>query len=513
LYAESHFGYNYEDTQNGSGKQLFASLNEWNESSCWFDKDGGKETDTTGIGFLRGDSISQNDSGNITIREVYDITDQVRYWIETPDENLGMFLDFTEYDRGVKYASSDHPDTALRPRLIIEYEGDVGAVFLDRSSDGEGSIASEPEKTIFTEGTEVVLRPRPDMGYAFSHWSGDLSGNDTVVTLTMDSNKSVTAHFEHAPQYTLTLSAENGKITATPDKDYYSAGEEVLLRAEPDSGYVFSEWNGDLAGNEYFIAHVSMDSNREIGAYFPQHNYIPDNFHDAEVRLHSVSSEAPDYPAENVLSGDPDEFWLTQEGEETGPPHEIVFRINQPMCGGTPVGGLLYTPRQDSEEGRICEYELYHSESADTEDWGAPLDAGRWENSDGPQETAYAFAERYNLNMYYLRLVILSEVSGGSLASAANIELLMDTANTVSIIEHVRPDDPCVLYGSVLSIAEETPLRVRLSSVSGRQLKTISTVGAKEIDLGNLGLSPGIYILQVQDLAGNINMHRTVYIR
>ncbi|MGM0461538.1 MAG: InlB B-repeat-containing protein [Fibrobacterota bacterium] len=397
----------------------------------------------------------------------------------------------------------------MRPRLIIEYEGDVGAVFLDRSSDGEGSIASEPEKTIFTEGTEVVLRPRPDTGYAFSHWSGDLSGNDTVVTLTMDSNKSVTAHFEQAPQYTLTLSAENGKITATPDKDYYSAGEEVLLRAEPDSGYVFSEWNGDLAGNEYFIAHVSMDSHREIHAYFTEHNYYacPWTFYAVE----SVSSQDPDHPAENVLSDDPDEIWITQEGDETGHPHEIILEIDQPICGGgPPIGGLRYTPRQDSEMGRIYEYEVYHNNWLD--DWGAPLDAGTWENTHGVQETAFKSFGSLGVGGR-LRIVIRSEVNGGTMASAAYFEALMDTANTISIIERDRPEEPCVLYGTVLSIAEETPLRVRLSSVSGRQLKTISTVGAKEIDLGNLGLSPGIYILQVQDLAGNIHMHRTVYIR
>jgi uncharacterized repeat protein (TIGR02543 family) len=42
----------------------------------------------------------------------------------------------------------------------------------------------------------VELTAEADFGYTFSGWSGDISGSDNPVTITMDSDKNVTAQFE-----------------------------------------------------------------------------------------------------------------------------------------------------------------------------------------------------------------------------------------------------------------------------------------------------------------------------
>lgn len=59
-----------------------------------------------------------------------------------------------------------------------------------------GSVRISPEKGQYNEGETVDLIPRPEAGYSFSHWSGDLRGRRLVGSVTMDSNKSITAHFQ-----------------------------------------------------------------------------------------------------------------------------------------------------------------------------------------------------------------------------------------------------------------------------------------------------------------------------
>lgn len=44
-------------------------------------------------------------------------------------------------------------------------------------------------------GTEAVLTAFPSAGYAFDYWAGDSSGTSISAVITMESNRSVTAHF------------------------------------------------------------------------------------------------------------------------------------------------------------------------------------------------------------------------------------------------------------------------------------------------------------------------------
>lgn len=52
-----------------------------------------------------------------------------------------------------------------------------------------------PDKTLYNLNEEVQLTANPESGWSFSHWSGDYSGSSNPTTITMDSNKSFSAHF------------------------------------------------------------------------------------------------------------------------------------------------------------------------------------------------------------------------------------------------------------------------------------------------------------------------------
>lgn len=63
------------------------------------------------------------------------------------------------------------------------------------STTGSGSIAKDPDNAEYSDGTSVELTATPDSGWEFDSWGGDLSGSTNPETITMDSDKSVTATF------------------------------------------------------------------------------------------------------------------------------------------------------------------------------------------------------------------------------------------------------------------------------------------------------------------------------
>ena len=58
-----------------------------------------------------------------------------------------------------------------------------------------GTVVNNPNNLTYNNGDSVILTPTPDAGYVFSSWSGDAAGTDNPLTVTMDSNKNITANF------------------------------------------------------------------------------------------------------------------------------------------------------------------------------------------------------------------------------------------------------------------------------------------------------------------------------
>ncbi|OQY36192.1 MAG: hypothetical protein B6243_03815 [Anaerolineaceae bacterium 4572_5.2] len=67
---------------------------------------------------------------------------------------------------------------------------------------GGGSTLLNPAGPVYDEGVQVVLTAHPAVGWLFDSWSGSLVGGTDVATVTMDSNKFVTATFKLAKEAT-----------------------------------------------------------------------------------------------------------------------------------------------------------------------------------------------------------------------------------------------------------------------------------------------------------------------
>jgi hypothetical protein len=132
----------------------------------------------------------------------------------------------------------------------------------------------------YVAGTEVQLEARPYSGWAFSYWSGDISGTANPTTVRMDGNRSVTAHFEQPTCHTLTTSVDpsgSGTIHRDPEPncgfDQYTDGSQVALTAAARPGYRFDFWSGAATGPTNPTT-IWMDGDRAVQARFEEFDAV-----------------------------------------------------------------------------------------------------------------------------------------------------------------------------------------------------------------------------------------------
>jgi len=81
-----------------------------------------------------------------------------------------------------------------------------------------GTVAKTPDLTSYSSGTSVQLTATPASGYTFTGWSGDITSTANPVTVTMNSNKTITANFTSG--------------SPTPSGQYEVWGGNVILSGD-----------------------------------------------------------------------------------------------------------------------------------------------------------------------------------------------------------------------------------------------------------------------------------------
>jgi len=121
------------------------------------------------------------------------------------------------------------------------------------SSTAGGSVTDPGEGTFtYYEGTAVDLIAEPEEGYRFINWTSDVDDIADVqaatTTITMNDDYAITANFEEIPQYDLAISSSaSGSVTGPGEGTFtYYEGTAVDLIAEPEEGYRFVNWTGDV---------------------------------------------------------------------------------------------------------------------------------------------------------------------------------------------------------------------------------------------------------------------------
>jgi len=130
-----------------------------------------------------------------------------------------------------------------------------------------------------------------------------------------------------------------------------------------------------------------------------------------------VDSEEVNDPGLAVMSfdNDPSTIWHTAWSTGDVPyPHEIQIGLGQEYW----IYKFIYLTRQDSENGRIKDYELYIGD--DTLNWGIPVKTGQFVNTSALQTIVLDTAKAGR----FFRLRALSEVNGNPWASAAEFSMV-----------------------------------------------------------------------------------------
>ncbi|MDA0243450.1 MAG: hypothetical protein OT477_08545 [Chloroflexi bacterium] len=141
---------------------------------------------------------------------------------------------------------------------------------LDTAGDGSGQVQNDPAGTTFTHGSVVTLTATADISSTFTGWSGDVVTTTNPITITMDSDKFITATFS-LNQYELNV-ATVGNGTAAPNGGTYDYGTVVILTATADLGSTFTDWSGDVISTTNPVT-ITMDSDKFITATFSLNQY------------------------------------------------------------------------------------------------------------------------------------------------------------------------------------------------------------------------------------------------
>lgn len=141
--------------------------------------------------------------------------------------------------------TAESSDTTVETRWIAIESGNITV----DTRDGvtltlNATHGSVPGAGLYDPNTQVQLTATPDPGYLFSAWSGDATGSTNPLSVTMDSNKTISATFvedtrdsdgDGLTNYQEAVVYGTNPQVADTDGDGFPDGYEVSVGTNPNS--------------------------------------------------------------------------------------------------------------------------------------------------------------------------------------------------------------------------------------------------------------------------------------
>ncbi|MFP4142371.1 MAG: InlB B-repeat-containing protein [Thermoplasmata archaeon] len=203
--------------------------------------------------------------------------------------------------------------------------------------EGEGTTTPEVGTHEYSVLEEVEISAEPADAFGFDEWTGDVpyveDATSENMTVTMDQDRNLTAHFSPLQEYNLTIGAgEGGTTDPEPGNHTYYEGEEVTVEAIPDEDMYFDEWTGDYESEDQEIT-FEVTENMEIMAHFteeaPEYELTVDTEGNGTVDI-DPDQDVYEQGTEVTLTAEPDEGWEFDEWQgtdETG--EEITITMDE----------------------------------------------------------------------------------------------------------------------------------------------------------------------------------------
>lgn len=212
-------------------------------------------------------------TGTITInpeQEYYYYNDVVTI-VQIPDEHStfhGMTGDITNNQNTV--------NITITQDMNIDVHFVQDKYSLTKIINGNGEIQTEPEKDEYMYEEEIQLIQIPDPGWEFVSWDNGSTNYERTIIIT--DNTQVTQTFQKI-EYLIVLSYEgNGTVSKTPEKPIYYYNDEVTINAEPEIGWSFDSWVGDIESLSSSYT-FNVTDNMVITGIFTQ------NFYDLNIDI------------------------------------------------------------------------------------------------------------------------------------------------------------------------------------------------------------------------------------
>ncbi len=230
-------------------------------------------------------SISSTPGGEVTTpgegMYIYDAEEVVSLVAEA---DVGNHYHFVEWTGDVE--EIDNPEAASTNitmndsySITANFELDPGWYSLTISSTEGGSVTEPGEGPFIYAASMVVnLVAEYDEHYHFVEWTGDVDEIDNPeaasTNITMNGSYSITANFElDEGWHSLTISSTEGGLVTTPGEgtSVHAANTTVDLVAEPNVGYQFLRWTGNvstIADVDAAETTIAMNASYSITATF-----------------------------------------------------------------------------------------------------------------------------------------------------------------------------------------------------------------------------------------------------
>lgn len=137
----------------------------------------------------------------------------------------------------------------------------------------DGNPESLPFSGTYPDGDSVTIKAIPATGWEFVEWTGAQTSTNEEITVTMNSDKTLTANFD-TQLHTLTINME-GEGSTDPEAGVhtYSYGTTADVSAiDSVADWYFSHWDGDVPEDQETDRDISilMDGDKEITVHFDQ---------------------------------------------------------------------------------------------------------------------------------------------------------------------------------------------------------------------------------------------------
>lgn len=395
--------------------------------------------------------------------------------------------------------------------FIVPSGTPVGTYTLNASATGGGLTSQIQINLIVTSGGDFALAAAPTQVNIVQGGSG----NSTV-------SSTLTGVFNSA--IPLSISALPAGVTSSfvpPTLPAPGSGKSILT-FNASATAAAGTYALTITGTSGAITH-SIPVTLVIGAVVPPNPGPWVAISQSGWKLKYADSQELNcalFPATFAFDGKASTFWQTQSCVGTSPlPHEIQIDLG----ASYPIGGFQYQPRKDgSSVGKIGSFEFYVS--ADGNNWGTAAATGTLISSPSDVSQKQVVFNTV-VTGRYIRLRALSEVNGGQVTTAAEINVLQAStsppppvgdfslsANPASLTI-VQGGTGSTMVNSTLTGSFSAAITLSLAGAPAGVTPTFSptTIAAPGSGISSLTLNvsstvaPGIYSLTIGGQAGAVS--------